>query len=124
MKQQQSNIVSTHNLLATLAITVLAVLASCDAFMPNFLIGTWAAPGANGDEKLTFTKEGDFSAQFYNKDGTAQKIAGKYKAGKSVVQLSYKGADGTMQKSIAAYKMYPKSMDFMYKGKKTKYYKF
>lgn len=122
MKKRHS-VLWSNCLLAATTIVVLAILLSCEVFMPNFLIGTWFASGPNGNEKLVFTKEGDFTAQFYQ-DGKAQKRAGKYKAGKSVVQLSYKNEAGKHVKSVAPYKMYSRSMDFIMKGKKTRFYKF
>ncbi len=121
---KRKSIISRNCIVIAMVIMGATLIFSCDVFMPNFLVGTWYASGPYGDEKLTFSKKGNFTAQFYTENGKVQKIAGKYKAGKSSVQFNYKNKDGKYEKRIALYKMYSREMDFIFKGKKTRFHKF
>ena len=110
-------------LLFILGIVTPTVLVSCDVFMPNFLVGTWVASGKNGDEKFVFSKDGNFTADFRKDDGNVERISGKYKAGKGVIQFNYEQGNG-IRKRTATYTMYATSMDFMFRGTKKRYFKF
>lgn len=92
-------------------IAALAALASCEVFFPNFLVGTWIAPGTFGSDKIVFTKEALFTAEFYKADGSVEKISGTYSVGKAAVLLNFAG-----QRVYAGYTMEEESMSFLFRG--------